>query len=577
MPQQTSTFEACSWVHILQVGGLGKVWVNCFPKAIATWHGQELNPRPPDLQADALTTTPRCPFLQPWVYVASYDMDYQKSRRTAIPSDKVYLYVRPQEGGGKGIACVSVNLVDGRGEEVKLLGCPLPMKNTGCSMSSPDDFEKFVETSRHERSTSDFRPGPTALVQFRIWDCGQIDFRSLCSRLEASVRHALCDIVMEYFMLTVPVCSVPRNLCDTYGAPMSSLPASPTKMPSESHEKRPSTLVRKLSAEPGSRSAQGMSSMFSSFVDMRQVSNTALAAEPTAGKYLDFSTAPVHQSDTLSLPRTPMSAHSTGTSGKSSRHSRHAETHSTPSPDARSVQSVIRKYEAGEKGMLHPELSSLMEPWMSHCHKTGVPSIVKTTLYFQSKFSIDFVMKELQSSVTSICSEVTLKTFKLIPSMVPGQPPQGVPFIPCKFSVRDVQLGRLLAGLTAGGGKVGLLGIGRNMDQWQCTVQDHQEAVPSFPASVLRAYRGSQKYMPQVPEAEGKLQDTKKPPTAEKVFIPRQKFLLILCTDKQANGRLALVAQVNQANWPCLQRPVLRIFLPVALRADASVATVKAM
>ncbi|GFS19046.1 hypothetical protein ElyMa_001536900 [Elysia marginata] len=56
MPQQTSTFEACSWVPILQVGGLGKVRVNCFPKAIATWHDRETNPRPPDLEPDALTT-----------------------------------------------------------------------------------------------------------------------------------------------------------------------------------------------------------------------------------------------------------------------------------------------------------------------------------------------------------------------------------------------------------------------------------------------------------------------------------------------------------------------------------------
>ncbi|GFR80126.1 hypothetical protein ElyMa_000573700 [Elysia marginata] len=61
MPQQTSTFEACSWVPILQVGGLGKVRVNCFPQAIATWHGRESNPRPPDLESDALTTPPRCP------------------------------------------------------------------------------------------------------------------------------------------------------------------------------------------------------------------------------------------------------------------------------------------------------------------------------------------------------------------------------------------------------------------------------------------------------------------------------------------------------------------------------------
>ena len=79
MPQQISTFEshflthlqdvvgayhkliACSWVPILQVGGLGKVRVNCFPKAITTWLGRESNPRPPDPESDALTTLPRCP------------------------------------------------------------------------------------------------------------------------------------------------------------------------------------------------------------------------------------------------------------------------------------------------------------------------------------------------------------------------------------------------------------------------------------------------------------------------------------------------------------------------------------
>ena len=74
MPQLTSTFEshflthmqgvagayhkliACSWVPILQVGGLGKVRVNCFPKAFTTWLGWESNPRPPDSESDALTT-----------------------------------------------------------------------------------------------------------------------------------------------------------------------------------------------------------------------------------------------------------------------------------------------------------------------------------------------------------------------------------------------------------------------------------------------------------------------------------------------------------------------------------------
>ena len=48
-----------SWVPILQVGGLGKVRVNCFPKAITTWLGWESNPRPPDPESDALTTLPQ--------------------------------------------------------------------------------------------------------------------------------------------------------------------------------------------------------------------------------------------------------------------------------------------------------------------------------------------------------------------------------------------------------------------------------------------------------------------------------------------------------------------------------------
>ena len=91
MPQQTSTFEshflthmqdvaganhkliACSWVPILQVGGLGKVRVNCFPKAITTWLGRESNPRPPDPESDALTTLDS----------ATYDNNNQDLRRTA--------------------------------------------------------------------------------------------------------------------------------------------------------------------------------------------------------------------------------------------------------------------------------------------------------------------------------------------------------------------------------------------------------------------------------------------------------------------------------------------------------------
>ncbi|GFR59909.1 hypothetical protein ElyMa_000065700 [Elysia marginata] len=56
----TNSRIACSWVPILQVGGLGRIMGENRenPKAIATWHGRESNPRPPDLDYDALTTLP---------------------------------------------------------------------------------------------------------------------------------------------------------------------------------------------------------------------------------------------------------------------------------------------------------------------------------------------------------------------------------------------------------------------------------------------------------------------------------------------------------------------------------------
>ncbi|GFR82802.1 hypothetical protein ElyMa_002372700 [Elysia marginata] len=46
----------CGWIH---VGGFGKVRVNCFPKATATWHSRESSPRSPDQDSNALTTLPR--------------------------------------------------------------------------------------------------------------------------------------------------------------------------------------------------------------------------------------------------------------------------------------------------------------------------------------------------------------------------------------------------------------------------------------------------------------------------------------------------------------------------------------
>ncbi|GFR67025.1 hypothetical protein ElyMa_001986300 [Elysia marginata] len=92
MPQQTNIFEACSWVPILQVGGLGKVRVNCFPKAIATWHARESNPRPPDLESDALTSRHAAPDYANYAKILKKAREQRKSK--SYNTRKVILFSR---------------------------------------------------------------------------------------------------------------------------------------------------------------------------------------------------------------------------------------------------------------------------------------------------------------------------------------------------------------------------------------------------------------------------------------------------------------------------------------------------
>ena len=74
--------------------------------------------------------------------------------------------------------------------------------------------------------------GPTALIQFRIWQRGSLDMRQLKDRLTCAVGHALCDIITEFTLLAAPVCMTPRNLQDLKVLPVTSLPNSPVTVKS---------------------------------------------------------------------------------------------------------------------------------------------------------------------------------------------------------------------------------------------------------------------------------------------------------------------------------------------------------
>ena len=73
------------------------------------------------------------------------------------------------------------------------------------------------------------------MVQFAIWERGDIGLDQLATQLKLSLRHALCDLLTEYYLLTAPLSKVPPMYCK---APM-------TRQRSVSEPPSPSSLTPK--------------------------------------------------------------------------------------------------------------------------------------------------------------------------------------------------------------------------------------------------------------------------------------------------------------------------------------------
>lgn len=127
------------------------------------------------------------------------------------PSSDVYLYNRPQASGNRGIACIAFVLVDGQGNPVGQLDWPRPINSVKLDIlgqSAFEEFEDFIVTNRYEKAVDRKRPGPMAVMEFRIWERGHINVDMLREKLESAIQHALWDVVLEYRLLPFPLCTL---------------------------------------------------------------------------------------------------------------------------------------------------------------------------------------------------------------------------------------------------------------------------------------------------------------------------------------------------------------------------------
>jgi hypothetical protein len=148
-----------------------------------------------------------------------------------VHEEDIFLYNRSQQAGGKvggsSVACILLSFVDGCGNPVHLLNSPKPSPSAYKEPLDAAMFESLVHVEQYVESGRK-GPGPTALVQFCIWERGNVDLEQLCELLKQAMRHAVCDVITEYRMLSVPLCKVPPHSARGIESPLNSAPPSPS-------------------------------------------------------------------------------------------------------------------------------------------------------------------------------------------------------------------------------------------------------------------------------------------------------------------------------------------------------------
>ncbi|XP_022100207.1 KICSTOR complex protein SZT2-like isoform X2 [Acanthaster planci] len=405
-------------------------------------------------------------------YVSSSGGGGEREKGIELPENEAYLYNRPERAGrtGIGIACISMGLVDGRGNPVSLHSCPRPSPVAHMELQDTLDFVSWTRTERYYMGPeSQRKPGPTALIQFAIWQRGNIDLPHLTNRLKRAVQHSLCDVVMEYCVLTAPMGTLPqlRQLSLT---PFSSPAkvgeteaggAQPDVTPSKgvrqlfkdcSEDKvkdversSPVSVKRSLSmgetpmyfasdirqfmrrmqkrVSPGPAPESPFTSFFSFWSSHQRSQSVSSSITNSDGMSRVKKQRSLEQKEEKSCssgsqPSTPVKIKAKDPSPKT-KESGHM-TRDMPGWQAQELErrqdealrQRQRDAEEGKVGMLHTFFRDVGFTWMDYEHSLDVPTIHKVTEELSSRFSLGPVVNELLTKLPSICADLTTKVYR---------------------------------------------------------------------------------------------------------------------------------------------------------------------
>nr|XP_022316595.1 KICSTOR complex protein SZT2-like [Crassostrea virginica] len=418
------------------------------------------------------------------------------------------------------IACVSVSLVDGQRNRVSLLSCPKPSRTNYSKVETMEDFDSLTHTAPFKSCPQ--KPGPTALVQFRIWERGSADLDTLGDKLIGAMKHALNDVIMEYYFLTSSICVVPHQLQEVLPTPALSAPSSPV-VTRESVEKRHSLLSRKNSVEISAKSLSTSKTAPSplQFVKDTFGSSRSRIMSPPA----DSSTKTFEFSSPVASPTVTSSG--SVTEKMSDKHQ------------------IIRLYEEGERGCLCPIFIDQMMHWLDYCHSQGTQRPFSPITYTKFRSVHGGVSDSSENNVLGdICPRIFCQDSERRGHYHQYSPSRRPLHSEEKFKESSLDFKQMNKSHAS---DASFILIGRNVDQWQASIQDMGEDemadVTMRQTQKDKAFpkQSFQRFAPYLLERNRResLTDQLPPdsiemePIGSTLFIPRQRLLFILLNNKQ--------------------------------------------
>ncbi|KAM9324637.1 KICSTOR complex protein SZT2 [Gastrophryne carolinensis] len=441
---------------------------------------------------------------------------FQHYYHNSLPELDLFLYNNPggQGTGGKGIACIALSFVDQYSALVKQAygertGPPLVCPSTASHLLSVSTFESLTKVSRYTPDPSADSSVPLTLVRFDVWEKGNISSTQLSERLANSLRHALCDVIIEFHILQMPLCVDPVSPVEqevTVNGKAPSLPLTESSIKS-----RPSPVPLPPSVSP---------------------SRTDPSTPPSkTGRRSFWDMLSKNDSGELGPPKTTDDIVSERTEEPQTRRRHKTESLKMASYADRpgiALENILRYFlilwircvslptslmficlyrkrqtelEEGELGTLHPLYSHTCLQWMNFMNQLGCPSVQLCTAIIVSRFLLPSILTELFSVITSLASDTSVRVFEKIVG------PEGQAFVPYSTSQPSP---------TRPASSREMILLGRNFRQWRYNTEQAQKGFQRFEAMEL----GSAE-KPQDLSMSGR------------GLVPRQRFLLIEIQDKK--------------------------------------------